>query len=51
MESNLQRERGSRLIDWDIMLAQVPKLVRENDGFVESFPASLVALVLDEMEI
>ena len=51
LERDLKWQGRCRFVDLNIMRSEVPKLVREDDWFVETFRASVVAFVRNKMDV
>lgn len=51
LEDDLQREARRRGVELDVVVAEVPELVREDDGLVEAACARFVALIGDEVHV
>ena len=51
LERDLKWQGGRRFVDLNVLGSEMPELVREDDGSVETFSASVVAFVRDNIDI
>ena len=51
LECDLKWQGRRRFVDLNVMRSEVPKLIRKDDWFVETFSASVIAFVRNKMDV
>jgi hypothetical protein len=51
LERDLKWQGRRRFVDLNIMRSEMPKLIKKDDWFVETFSASVIAFVRDKMDV